>query len=127
MSEPLRDRDVTDKIIAAAITVHKELGPGFLESVYEHALCVEFDLMNIDHERQRLVPIYYKKKKVGEHRLDLIVEEKVVVELKAVKNLESIHFSTTRSYMKALNLGTGLLLNFATMPLTVKRVGPERS
>ena len=126
MKDELKHRELTDKIIAAAIAVHRELGPGFLESVYEEALCVEFEAAGIPYERQKAIPIYYRAKNVGEHRLDLLVADAVVVELKAVKALEDIFFSTVRSYMKACGRESGLLFNFATMPLTVKRVGRER-
>ncbi|MBI2472736.1 MAG: GxxExxY protein [Planctomycetes bacterium] len=121
----INNQELTSKIIAAAIEVHRTLGPGFLESVYEESLCVELDLMGIPYERQKPVEILYRGKVVGEHRLDLLVEKAVVVELKAVKAFENIHFSTVRSYMKATQVNSGLLLNFATMPLTIKRVGRE--
>ena len=113
------------RIIGAAITVHKELGPGYLESVYETALTVELDSMGIRYERQKTVDILFHGKKVGEHRLDLVVEDKVIVENKAVLNLDHIFFVIVRSYLKAANLKDALLLNFAAMPLTIKRVGQE--
>lgn len=121
----LADKELTGQIIASAIAVHRALGPGFLESVYEAALCVEFALQGIAFERQKPVLITYRDHPVGEHRLDLFVEGRVVVELKAVKSLEDIFFAQTRSYMKAAGVESGLLLNFAAMPLTVKRVGRE--
>ncbi len=121
----INNQELTSKIIAAAIEVHRTLGPGFLESIYEEALCVELDSMRITYERQKPVEILYREKKVGEHRLDFLVEKTVVVELKAIKAFENIHFSTVRSYMKATLVESGLLLNFATMPLTIKRVGRE--
>jgi GxxExxY protein len=126
MSE-LKYKEQTSKIIAAAIAVHRELGPGFLESIYEEALCAEFDAQGIRYERQKPVPVFYRGRCVGEHRLDLLVEQTVVVELKAIKALEDIHFATVRSYMKATHLDCGLLMNFAAMPLVVKRVSRERS
>ena len=117
----LRNRDLTDWIIAAAIRVHRELGPGFLESIYEEALAVEFALSGIQFIRQKPVPLFYKDHQIGEHRLDFLVEDKIIVELKAVSALEGIHFAIGRSYLKATNLEDGLLLNFATIPLTIKR------
>ena len=119
-------RELSGRVIGAAIQVHQTLGPGFLESVYEAALCIELDLLGISYERQKRVPLIYRGRPVGEHRLDLLVERMLVVELKAVKALEDIFFATIRSYMKAVAVEDGLLLNFATMPLTVKRVGRER-
>ena len=122
----LRDSEITQQIIAAAIRVHRQLGPGFLESVYEEALAVEFALSGIQFLRQYPVPIFYRDHQIGEHRLDFLVEEKIVVELKAVSELEDIHFAIGRSYLKATNLEDGLLLNFATTPLTIKRFCRER-
>jgi GxxExxY protein len=117
----LRNRELTDRIISAAIRVHRGLGPGFLENIYEEALAVEFALSGIQFIRQKPIPLFYKDHQVGEHRLDFLVEEKIVVELKAISALEDIHFAIGRSYLKATNLEDGLLLNFATTPLTIKR------
>lgn len=117
--------ELTEKIIGAAIAVDTALGPGFLESVYEEGLAVEFESRGIRYRRQVTVPIRYRGRLVGEHRLDFLVEEQVVVEPKAVQELADIFFATVRSYLKATGLEAGLLLNFATMPLTIKRVGRE--
>ena len=117
----LRNRELTDRIISAAIRVHRGLGPGFLENIYEEALAVEFALSGIQFIRQKPIPLFYKDHQVGEHRLDFLVEEKIVVELKAISALEDIHFAIGRSYLEATNLEDGLLLNFATTPLTIKR------
>src|SRR5213080_3458709 len=122
----LRDSKLTEQIIAAAIRVHRALGPGFLESVYEEALAVEFALSGIQFIRQYPVPLFYRDHQIGEHRLDFLVEGKIVVELKAISQLEDIHFAIGRSYLKATNLEDGLLLNFATTPLTIKRFCRER-
>jgi GxxExxY protein len=121
----LKDKDLTGSIIAAAIAVHKELGPGYIESIYEEALCIELEERGIPFERQKPIAITYRGRRVGEHRLDLLVANTAVVELKAIHALENIHFAITRSYMKALGSECGLILNFASMPLTVKRVGRE--
>jgi len=122
----LRDSEITDAIIAADIAVHRELGPGFLESIYEQALAVEFALRGIAFVRQKPIPLFYRDHQIGEHRLDFLVEEKIVVELKAIDGLENVHFAIVRSYLKASGLADGLILNFSTMPLTVKRVRRER-
>ncbi|MGI9088061.1 MAG: GxxExxY protein [Chthoniobacterales bacterium] len=122
----LRNREVTERIIAAAIRVHRELGPGFLESVYEEALAVEFALSGVQFVRQHPVPLFYKDHQIGEHRLDFLVEDRIVVELKAINSLQDIHFAVGRSYLKATHLEDGLLLNFATVPLTIKRFCRER-
>ena len=117
----LRDSKLTQEIIACAIRVHRALGPGFLESVYEEALAVEFALSGIQFIRQHPVPLFYRDHQVGEHRLDFLVDGKIVIELKAISQLEDIHFAVGRSYLKAANLNDGLLFNFATAPLTIKR------
>jgi GxxExxY protein len=122
----LRHKDLSGSVIAAAIEVHQRLGPGFLESIYEAALCIELGIRGIRYERQKIVPLKYRDRLIGEHRLDLLVEGVLVVELKAVKSLEDIFFPITRSYMKAVGVDDGMLLNFASMPLTVKRVGREQ-
>ena len=113
------------KVIGAAINVHRELGPGFLESVYEEALAVELEQEGIRFEKQKIVPILYHGRKVGEHRLDMLVEDCLIIENKAVLDLDPIFFVVARSYLKAAGKRDALLLNFATMPLTIKRVGPE--
>ena len=121
----LGNKDLTERIIAAAIRVHRELGPGFLESVYEEALAIEFSTMGISLDRQKLLPIFYREHLIGEHRLDFLVEQRVIVELKAISPFENIHFAILRSYLKACDLDDGLLLNFASVRLAVKRVGRE--
>lgn len=117
--------ELTEKIIGAAIRVHKELGPGFLESVYEEALAIEFRESGIRFERQKPLAILYRDQHVGEHRLDFLVENAVIVELKAIAALENIHFAIVRSYLRAASIDDALLLNFSSAPLTVKRVGRE--
>jgi GxxExxY protein len=123
----LGDSEITETIIAAAIAVHRDLGPGFIESVYEQALAVEFALQGIAFIRQKSIPLFYRDHQIGEHRLDFLVEDKIVVELKAIDSLDKVHFAIVRSYLKASGLADGLILNFSSMPLTVKRVRRERS
>ena len=116
--------ELSSRVIEATIAVHKALGPGFLESVYENALGVELKRAGIRFEQQKLVDILYLGEVVGQHRLDLLVEGVMLVELKAVSALEEVFFAIARSQMRAAGVGEGLILNFATMPLTIKRVGP---
>ena len=122
----LRDSEITDAIISATIAVHRELGPGFLESIYEQGLAVEFALRGIAFVRQKLIPLFYRDHQIGEHRLDFLVDEKIVVELKAIDAFENVHFAIVRSYLKASGLADALILNFSSMPLTIKRVRRER-
>ena len=121
----LDSSELRDRIIGGAIRVHTELGPGFLESIYEEALAVELRHIGLRFERQKPVPLFYRGEPIGEHRVDLLVERTVVVELKAIAALEKVHFAIVRSYLKALGLADALLVNFATTRLTIKRVGRE--
>jgi GxxExxY protein len=113
---------LSEAVIGAAIKVHKELGPGFLESIYEEALKIELSESNIRFESQNEIKIEYHGKNVGMHRLDLVIEEKIIVELKAVKELTDAHFAQIISYLKATNLKVGLLLNFSKPTLEIKRI-----
>ena len=118
----LEYEELTSRVIAAAIEVHRRLGPGFIESIYEHALVVELHKRGLKVEEQVEVPIEYEGVEVGRHRLDLLVEGTIVVELKAIKNLDNIHFAIVKSYLRAVGKEHGLLLNFAKPTLEVKRV-----
>lgn len=113
---------LSGKIIEAAIDVHKQLGPGFLESIYENAMKVALRKSGLPYEFQKEVPVFYDGQEVGLHRLDLIVRGEIVLELKAIKALEDIHFAQLRSYLKATELHVGLLLNFNASTLVIKRV-----
>jgi len=118
----LEHEDLTDKIIGCAIEVHKKLGPGFLESIYENAFIIELDKQNLRVERQREVVVKYDSIEIGRHRLDLVIDDTIVVELKAVKNIEDVHFAIVKSYLKALGKEHGLIINFSRKVLEVKRV-----
>jgi GxxExxY protein len=118
----LEQEERTGRVIGAAIEVHRALGPGFLESVYDGALALELAHRQIPFTRQAAVPIRYRNIEVGAHVLDLLVEDEIVVELKAVRNLEDVHFVVLRSYLKAIGRDHGLLLNFAKPTLEIKRV-----
>ena len=114
--------DLSKKIIGVAIEVHRELGPGFLESIYEEALKVGLYKHNFQFDAQKEIKIEYLGVEVGLHRLDLMIENKIVVELKAVKEFADIHFAQLRSYLKATGLKVGLLFNFAKPTLEIKRI-----
>jgi GxxExxY protein len=103
---------LTDKIIGCAIQVHKQLGPGLLESIYENALCVELELAGLNFQRQVAVPINYRGRCIGEHRLDLVVEDIVIVELKSVERLEPIFEAQVLTYLKISRKKVCLLINF---------------
>jgi len=114
--------ELTKKIIGAAIEVHRQLGPGFLESIYENALVIALHQMGLKVEQQVEIIVEYIGTEVGRHRLDLMVEDTIIVELKAIKNLEDVHFAIVKSYLKAAGKQHGLLLNFAKTTLEVRRV-----
>lgn len=112
----------TDRVLNAAVAVHRELGPGFLESIYEEALRHELTKRGHRVERQKNIPVRYDGVTVGEHRLDLLVDSEIVVELKACKGIEDIHLATARSYLKATGCRVALVLNFAEPKLGIRRV-----
>ena len=113
LREPAETLDrVARQIVDAAYAVHRELGPGFLESVYEEALCVELSARGISFSRQQALTVSYRGRAVGQARMDLIVDEVVVVELKAIAALAPIHVAQTISYLKASRLQLALLINF---------------
>ena len=107
------ERDpLTAKIIACAIEVHRHLGPGLLEATYEAALCVEFENVGLKYQRQVLCTITYKGKVVGEHRLDLLVEDAVVVEVKSVERFDPVFQAQLLTYLRITGKRVGLLINF---------------
>jgi GxxExxY protein len=118
----LHFEELSGKILAAAVDVHKALGPGFLESIYQKALEVALKHRSIPFERQKEFHIVFEGENVGLHLLDLLVAAEIIVELKAVKGLEDIHFAQVRSYLKATGRHVGLLLNFNAPTLVIKRV-----
>lgn len=123
---PLIYPELTSKIIGCAFRVHRKLGPGFLEKIYEQALCLELRKSAFRVEEQKSIRIFYDNTMIGMHRLDLVVEDKVVVELKACKALEDVHLAITFSYLKASRLPLGLLFNFSESSLRIKRLAAGR-
>ncbi len=116
--------ELTEKIIGAAIEVHRELGPGLLESIYEEALCFEFELQGIKYQRQVPADIIYKGKVIKGQKIDLLVEDEVVVEIKSLSKMPEVALAQTLSYLKATNLRRGLIVNFGEKRLVdgIKRV-----
>jgi GxxExxY protein len=105
-------RGVTGRIISCAMEVHSMLGPGLLESIYEESLAHEFTLRGIVYEKQRGISLRYKGKDVGKHRIDYLVENEVIVELKAVEVMNKIYEAQLLTYLRAMNKRVGLLVNF---------------
>jgi GxxExxY protein len=110
---PNNINDITEAIIGAAICVHKELGPGLLESAYEACLAYELAEKRLKFERQKALPVIYRGVELDcGYRIDFLVEDQVVVELKAIENLEPIHEAQLLSYLKLSKCKVGLLINF---------------
>ena len=117
-----QENDISGRIIGAAIEVHKHLGPGLLESAYEECLCRELDLRGIDFKRQVPLPLSYKGLKLDcGYRLDLLVEDKVIVELKTVEAIAPIHEAQILTYLKLRDIRLGLIINF-NVPLLVEGI-----
>ena len=121
-----RKEELTDRIINACINVHMELGPGFIESIYHNALKLEFKRQNLDFESEKEVKVRYLEEDVGTHRIDLFIENEIVVELKTVEDLHKKYYAQVRSYLKATNRDVGLLINFADHKIDVRRVERQR-
>jgi GxxExxY protein len=118
LGEPNESADALARVLVdAALEVHRHLGPGFVESVYENALCHELLLRELPFERQVTVLVQYKGMAVGEGRADLVVGEQLIVELKALPGLAPVHIAQVISYLKATHLTLGLLLNFGERQL----------
>jgi len=111
-SEQYPEKELTEKIIGCAIRVHRELGPGYLEGIYENALSHELAKQGLRFERQRVVKVFYDGFEVGEHRIDMLVEGRVVLELKSVEVLSDKHVAQTISTLKAIGARVALLINF---------------
>src|SRR4051812_40543415 len=103
---------LTEKIIGAAIEVHKAFGPGLLESIYEEALCVEFEIRGILHDRQVGIEMFYKGRPIKGQRIDIIVNREVVIEIKSLTRMPNVATAQVLSYLKATGLKRGLLINF---------------
>ena len=105
-------KEITEKVISCSIEVHSMLGPGLLENVYGEALGVEFTLRGITHERQKEINLQYKGKDIGRHRIDFLVDNEVIVELKAVEGMNKIYEAQLLTYLRAMGKRVGLLINF---------------
>lgn len=114
--------NLTNKIIEIAIKVHKNLGPGVIERIYERALLFELENTNLKFINQAIIKVRYNGIELGKQRTDFIIADKIVVELKCVAELNEIHMAQMLSYLRAANKKVGLILNFAKPKLEIKRV-----
>ena len=110
------------RVVGVMISVHKELGPGFLENTYHRALEIELSHQQIGFESEKEIDLQYRNKSIGIHRLDLLIESQLVVELKTVDELHKKHYAQVRSYLKATRKPVGLLANFSDSQLDPRRV-----
>ena len=127
MEIKLLHSEITGAVIGAAMEVHRILGPGFLESVYEEAFAIELDLRNISYKRQHTINIFYKERLAKHFVCDFIIEDLVIVELKAISELGDIEKAQILNYLRATKLPVGLLLNFGTTSLVYKRFANTKS
>lgn len=122
INEKYKYSDLTGKIIGAAMEVHKVLGNGFQEVIYQRALAIELEDQEISFTREQEMKIEYKGRDIGTRRVDFFVENKVMVEIKAVIQLEDVHLAQAINYLEAYGLEIGLLINFGAKSLEFKRV-----
>lgn len=115
-------QELSYQVMGAVFEVHNTLGPGFLESLYEEALAYEFELRGIPFEKQKEIAVRYKGREVGKHRLDFVIDGKIILELKAVSDLTDVFRKQTTSYLKATGLKLGILINFSTPSVDYERI-----
>jgi len=116
------DDKLTCKIIGCAMKEHNTLGNGFREVIYQRCSAIELEKQGINYEREKEMPIYYEGIEVGTRRADFIIYEKIMVEIKAIIQLEDVHLAQGQNYLTAYDLNTGLLINFGSVSLQTKRL-----
>ncbi|RRN76359.1 GxxExxY protein [Pseudoxanthomonas sp. SGD-10] len=122
INEQYKHSELTGKIIGCALEVHKALGNGFQEVVYQRALAIEMHLQGLSFEREKEMPLSYKGHNIGTRRVDFFVEDLIMVEIKAVIQLEDVHLAQAINYLEAYNMEVGLLINFGSKKMDFKRV-----
>lgn len=113
---------LTHKIIGCAMQVHRTLGNGFQEVIYQRALAIEFNFQGVEFVREQEMELYYREQHIGTRRVDFFVEGKIMVEIKAIEQLQDVHKAQAINYCEAYNIGHGLLINFGGNSLDFKRV-----
>jgi GxxExxY protein len=126
IKEDYKYSEITSKIIGCAMKVHSVLGNGFQEVIYQRALAIEMEKAQLSFERELSMTIYYDEKYIGTRRVDFFVENKVMVELKAITSLEKVHLAQALNYLEAYNIEVGLLINFGETSLRFHRLTNER-
>ncbi len=122
MNQGMKYEDITEKIIGCAMKVHSALGNGFQEVIYQRALEIEMRINELSFEREKDMPIFYRDIHIGTRRVDFFVENKIMVELKAIIELEDVHLAQALNYLEAYNMEVGLLINFGAKSLEFKRL-----
>jgi GxxExxY protein len=122
INEQYKYSELTSRIIGCAMTVHKTLGNGFQEVIYQRALAIEMNMADIAFSREHEMPIFYREEQIGTRGVDFLVEDVISVELKAITKLEDVHFAQAINYLEAYNLEVGLLINFGETSLNFKRL-----
>ncbi|MBI5409006.1 MAG: GxxExxY protein [Nitrospirae bacterium] len=122
INEQYKHSDITGKIIGCAMEVHKTLGNGFQEVIYQRALAIEMNHAGLNYSRELEMDIFYKGHGIGTRRVDFLVEDVIMVELKAIIQLEDVHLAQAINYLEAYSLEVGLLINFGSKSLEFKRV-----
>ena len=122
IKEQYPESELTGKIIGCAMEVHKILGNGFQEVIYQRALAIEMKKQRLEFSREHEMEIFYKGENIGSRRVDFFVEGKIMVELKAIILLEDVHLAQAINYLEAYNMEIGLLINFGSRSLQFKRV-----
>jgi GxxExxY protein len=119
-------KEITEKIIGSAMKVHCALGNGFQEIISQRALEIEMVDAGLHFAREFSMPVYYKNQQIGERRVDFFVEEKIMVEIKAIILLENVHLAQAKNYLEAYNIQIGLLINFGSISLQFKRLENQK-
>lgn len=122
MVQTMKYEEITKRIIGCAMKVHSTLGNGFQEVIYQRALGIEMNIEGLTYEREKEMPVLYKEYNIGTRRVDFFVNEKIMVELKALIQLEDVHLAQAKNYLEAYNMEVGLLINFGARSLEFKRL-----
>ena len=126
INENYKYSELTSKIIGCAMTVHKALGNGFQEVIYQRALAIEMGLAGLEFNREFEMPIYYREEHIGTRRVDFLIQDIISVELKAIISLEDVHLAQAINYLEAYSLEVGLLINFGEKSLNFKRLNNKK-
>jgi GxxExxY protein len=118
----MKHSDITQRIIGCAMRVHSALGNGFQEVIYQRVLAIEMGIDGLRFDREKNMTIFYRERKIGARRVDFFVEDCIMVELKALLQLEDVHYAQARNYLEAYNIEVGLLINFGAKSLDFKRM-----